>query len=181
MPNWAWGTVEATGTREAVLAFSKRFIVSDEPNTCQGVKFFARSFMNMKRSEVEQEIKATFHGMSPDKEYTHVFNVDFAWSACSCLVNGYPQDARDKCVTLKDACMEDHVDVDIRTKEPGMWFEEAIHCNRGGDLQSSVQDLKCARCKNCGEKESIASYEDIDDLECSECGGMDFEMCEEGE
>ena len=44
MPNWAFGTVKVTGTREGVKSFVERFISSDDQSTVPGKRFFARSF-----------------------------------------------------------------------------------------------------------------------------------------
>ena len=42
MPNWAFGTVKVTGTREGVKSFVERFISSDDQSTVPGKRFFAR-------------------------------------------------------------------------------------------------------------------------------------------
>ena len=36
MPNWAFGTVKVTGTREGVKSFVERFISSDDQSTVPG-------------------------------------------------------------------------------------------------------------------------------------------------
>ena len=54
MPNWAFGTVKVTGTREGVKSFVERFISSDDQSTVPGKRFFARSFSEQKR---EQSVK----------------------------------------------------------------------------------------------------------------------------
>lgn len=41
MPNWAFGTVKVTGTREGVKSFVERFISSDDQSTVPGKRFFA--------------------------------------------------------------------------------------------------------------------------------------------
>ena len=51
MPNWAFGTVKVTGTREGVKSFVERFISSDDQSTVPGKRFFARSFSEQKREQ----------------------------------------------------------------------------------------------------------------------------------
>lgn len=40
MPNWAFGNVKVTGTREGVKSFVERFISSDDQSTVPGKRFF---------------------------------------------------------------------------------------------------------------------------------------------
>lgn len=181
MPNWAWGCVKVTGKKSAVLAFSKRLIMDDDPTTIDGTKYFARTFTNDTRDYIEGKIQEDFEGKKEDDEATCEIPVDFAWSAYSCIVEGYPQDSQDQCITLPESCVDDCVDVQITTKEPGMYFEEIITCDRDGDLESDCKDLIPMRCKHCGNVESRASFEEPEDLCCSECGESDFEPIEEGE
>ena len=49
MPNWAFGNVKVTGTREGVKSFVERFISSDDQSTVPGKRFFARSFSKGKQ------------------------------------------------------------------------------------------------------------------------------------
>ena len=179
MPNWAWGTVETTGTMDAVLAFSKRFIADDDDKKTGDVKFFARSFLNESREIVENSIRQSFKDVAAGEEMQYDFYIDFAWSAYSCIIEGYPQEF-EECITLPEACTLDGVDVNITAKETGMCFEETICCTRDGDLTSECKELQVVRCKNCGYTESIASFEVLEDMECSECGCCDFERIEEG-
>ena len=181
MPNWAWGTIEVTGKKEAVLAFSKRLIMSDEPKTIAGTKYFARTFTNDTRDYVEGVIGEAFEGRKEGEETTCEIPVDFAWSAYSCIVDGYPQQNPDDCITLEESCILDKVDVRITTKEPGIYFEETITCDREGDMESDCRDLIPMRCRRCGNVEGRASFEDPDEFCCSECGESDFEPVEEGE
>lgn len=51
MPNWAFGTVKVTGTREGIKSFVERFISSDDQSTVPGKRFFARSFRADARAE----------------------------------------------------------------------------------------------------------------------------------
>ena len=179
MPNWAWGTVETTGTMDAVLAFSKRFIADDDDKKTGDVKFFARSFLNESRENVENDIRQSFKGVAADEEKQYDFYIDFAWSAYGCTIDGYPQDF-EECIMLPEACALDGVDVNITTQEPGMCFEEAISCTRDGELSCESKELQSVRCKNCGYTESIASFDALEDMVCIECGSCDFERIEEG-
>ena len=180
MPNWAWGTVETTGTMDAVLAFSKRFIADDDDKKAGDVKFFARSFLNESREHVENNIRQSFNGVDADEEKQYNFYIDFAWSAYSCAIDGYPQEFAE-CLTLPEACILDGVDVNITTQEPGMCFEEAVSCTRDGVLSYASKEMLTARCRNCGCTESVASFDALEDVECSECGCCEFELIDEGE
>ena len=55
MPNWAFGNVKVTGTREGITSFIERFVSEDEPSTVAGQRFFARSFIHEKRQELIDE------------------------------------------------------------------------------------------------------------------------------
>ena len=176
MPNFAMGYVDVFGTEEAILAFSKRFIMSDAPITIPGKRYFAQSFTFRNRTEVEDSIHAEFKGKACNAVSSVQLDVDFAWSAEYCLINGYPQRFQTECITLADTCIEDGVSVEIHTKESGNGFEEYISCSQDGNLISTEDSLGDAKCKCCGEIERIASFETLDDLECSSCGSCDFEM-----
>lgn len=176
MPNWACGPTEITGTRKSVRAFLERFIFDDEPRTTPGKKYFARSFLNLSREETMQWLTGSYHTKDENEEATTEFYVDYAWSAYSCLIDGYPQTNSDTCITLAEACVEDQVKVRIRTFEPGMFFEEDITCNADGNLQNSCDNPKIAKCTKCGNTQAIASFEDIDEVECYECGEDSLEF-----
>lgn len=49
MPNWAFGYVNVTGTRDGIKSFIERFVSEDDPSTIPGKRFFARSFIQSKR------------------------------------------------------------------------------------------------------------------------------------
>lgn len=179
MPNWAYGHTDITGTKAAILSFVNRYIFPDEPTTIDGVKYFARSFLHVDREEIKAEIEEAFRGVPQDEEREFRIYPDYAWSASNCVESGYPEHWPDTCITLQDACLEDQVDVSIHTKEEGMWFEEYIWCFRTGEFGSESSDLKTAVCKDCGNTQAIASFEELDDLVCCECSGSNFEMAKE--
>lgn len=170
MPNWAIGSVDVTGTREAVLAFSDRFITDDEISTVPGRKCFARSFLEESREDFRNEIKEFFKSAASDEKRTFNLGVMFAWSATSCMINGYPQANPNECITLAEACTEDCVSVEIHTSETGMCFEEEITCDEDGNCTDVERDMDSYRCPECGEVWCLASFEDPDDYECCECG-----------
>lgn len=91
----------------------------------------------------------------------------------------YPQRNDAECITLSEACMEDHVAVEIRSTETGMCFEEHVTCDEDGNLNHAERDLSRCKCRNCGEISLFGSFEDLDDAECSECGERGFDRCEE--
>ena len=180
MPNWACGIVEVTGKRDGVISFVNRFLnyhgnSGKEPDT----RFFARSFLDDDRENTIDDIMRQTEKDTENAVGTVIFSVSFAWSAYSCVIDGYPQHQLDKCITLSEASQQDHVSVHIWTEEPGMFFEEDITADEHGNLTNSCQELKTARCKSCGNTQGVASFMDLDDLECYECGSVDLELIEE--
>ena len=176
MPNWAMGDVFITGTRKEVLEFSDRFITEDSPSTVPGKRYFARSFVEIPRKTLRADIKDAFKTAAEGEERTMSIFVSFAWSATSCLIDGYPQNNTQECITLAEACVEDHVSVEIHTSEPGMCFEEEITCDYSGNITNIERDLSVFVCPECGEATCLSSFEDPDEAECWNCGheGLDF-------
>lgn len=179
MPNWAFGTVKVTGTREGVKSFVERFISSDDQSTVPGKRFFARSFSEQKREQSVKDAMEEFEGKADNETAEHSFLIMFAWSVWSCMIDGYPQRNDAECITLSEACMEDHVAVEIRSTETGMCFEEHVTCDEDGNLNHAERDLSRCKFRNCGEISLFGSFEDLDDAECSECGERGFDRCEE--
>ena len=141
MPNWACADFKITGTREGVTSMIQRFVSDDEPRTVPGKKSFARSFLFARRQDILDMALAEFHTEDPKERATVTIGMDFAWSAYSCLISGYPQTFEDTCITLVDACREDQVAVEINTEEPGLCFTEHITCDPNGNLTCSCEDL----------------------------------------
>ena len=125
MPNWACGFVSVRGKPENIKNFCKLFVFEDEANTGipkQG-KYFARSFVHQSWANFVKDYDL---GDTTGVE----FNVDFAWSAWSCLIEGYPQKDKKHCITLKSACKKHNVKVSITTEEDAMSFAESIIANK---------------------------------------------------
>lgn len=179
MPNWAFGNVKVTGTREGITSFLERFVSEDKPYTVPGKRFFARSFVHMNRQELIHEAMSEFENKSKEDIAEYTFMAMFAWSAYSCLIDGYPQHNKEECITLAEACAEDHVTVKIRTTETGMCFEEEVTCNEDGVVYHTERDMSRCKCRNCGEICHFGSFEDLDEAECPECGECGFDRCEE--
>ena len=176
MPNCACGNVEVTGTKTGLMAFVNRFLDYNGKQGKTQTKYFARSFLDTDWESVIDEIEYQTK-KKPEEDITTVsFPVSFAWSAYSCVISGYPEQWPDTCVTLGFACRQDHVSVHIQTEEPGMYFEEDIYADEDGDISYSSEDLKTARCRSCGSTQGTASFVDLDDLECWECGSMEMEL-----
>ena len=131
------------------------------------------------RNRIQEELDSIFLDAREDEERAYRIYPEFAWSAAYCLSGPYTTEYPEKCVGLTSACAEDQVDVIIRTKATSGWFQELIQCNRMGAIICQAETLHNARCKNCGEIESMADFETLADLECSECGGTEFELSEE--
>lgn len=182
MPNWAMETVKITGTRECIRAFSKRFICEGKQNQTEE-RYFARSFYEGGPEALSAEIDKHFENSDVNAKLTFPMYISFAWSAYSCLIDGYPQQFKDTCITLEEACIEDGVSVEIRTTESGMYFEEHISCDESGICVSTCEDLKTYKCPQCGETQGLASFEDPDEAECYECGciGMQEDKNAEGD
>jgi len=180
MPNWAFGTVDVTGTEQGVISFAERFIDYKESVTA-GKRFFARSFLDEHRTELIKSIRAQHDGKPEDEEMTARFDASFAWSAYSCIIDGYPQHNPKELITITEACIEDAVSVEIRTEEPGMAFEEEIICDPSGELSYDSKDMRAATCRACGNIQSVGSHADLDEVECCECGecGFDYTTKEE--
>ena len=179
MPNWAFGYVNVTGTRDGIKSFIERFVSEDDPSTIPGKRFFARSFIQSKRQAFIDEAMKEFSEPAVDAKASYSFVASFAWSAYSCLIGGYPQNSPSECLTLSEACAEDGVSVMIQTSEPGICFEEHITCDDTGTVEHTEKDLLAYKCRHCGEITSFASFEDPDDQECPECGNCGFDRCEE--
>lgn len=177
MPNWAMGSVEITGTKDSVLAFSKRFICDGQKHAA-GEKYFARSFYDSSEESLSDAINAFFKSGETAEKRTISLDISFAWSAHCCLIDGYPQQAKDTCITLGEACVTDGVSVEIRTTESGMCFEEYISCDEHGICVSTSEELKTYKCPQCGETQGLASFEDPDEAECYECGCVGLEDAE---
>jgi DNA-directed RNA polymerase subunit RPC12/RpoP len=179
MPNWAFGNVKVTGTRKGVKSFIERFISDDDPSTVPGKRFFARSFMNEKRQACIDNAMKMFDGLPAEAKAECALDIEFAWSAYTCLIVGYPQRNDKECITLSEACAEDQVSVVIQTSEPGMCFEEHITGDEEGTVIHEERDLSTYKCRHCGETMSLASFEDPEDQDCPECGECGFDRCEE--
>ena len=178
MPNWAMGQVTVKGEKAHIVSFVERFISHDDPSTIPGKKYFARSFLEAHRDTVLQDMILP---TDPSEPAELTFLASFAWSAHSCIVSGYPESHEDECITLIDACMEDLVDVEIRTSEPGLCFEEELICTQDGSFTETERDLSCVRCPHCGAYQSAGSFDDPDELECYECGEIGLVRCNDEE
>ena len=124
----------------------------------------------MSRQSVLADVESAFVGLPAEVEGTFELFIDFAWSAHSCLIEGYPQEFPDNCITLADACIAGQVSVEIQTEEPGMCFEEHIICDKLGLLTDEEKELQSYTCPSCGLTTGLASFNDPDDYECPECG-----------
>lgn len=176
MPNWAYGPVTITGTRQNISRFVSRFIFDEDRKVGSKRKhFFARSFTGERKETTMLEIRIQFQGRSKDAVDFFCLPIDFAWSAVSCLVDGYPQSCPE-CMTLADACMRDRVSVEILTEEGGMCFEEHITCDAQGNLTSTCLDLVEYECQNCHSTSYIASFNDLDEYPCDECGESEWKQ-----
>lgn len=161
MPNWCNGEVIVKGKPKDIENFCKLFLFEEDINKKNSKgknKYFARSFVYHNWEDFKEELL----GGSVVE-----FGVDFAWSCWSCLFEGYPNGK--KCVTLEWAIKKYNVEVEIKTEEGGMGFEEKITTKDGKPIYESF-DMPKYECQNCGNKQSIPSSYDLDEEECYECG-----------
>ena len=168
MPNWAFGTVAITGSKEGILNFTRRFIYEGTDRDKIEPNFFARSFAQATRSETVDEIENLYANVPAEAVDTFCMNVYFAWSANNCLIDGYPQQFPE-CISLADACVTDRVSVEILTEEPGISFEENIHCDKDGRVTSVSRDMPIYTCPLCGNGFPFPSYLDIGEYICPVC------------
>lgn len=170
MPNWACGSVAVTGTRQNISRFVSRFLFEDKPKPDSKRRdFFARSFTWCLKEEAMLNIRILFQNRSKAAVDTFCMPIAFAWSAHSCLMDGYPQ-SFPECITLMDACVRDCVSVEILTEEGGMGFEVHITCDEQGAVESASMDLVEYECQHCHDISCIASFNDLDEYPCNECG-----------
>ena len=147
MPNWAEGTVTVEGKPENITEFLKLFLFEDtacedEPGkTCKCLRnarsmHFARSHMNCCWKDFMKD-----YGMQIQNGLV-TFDVSFAWSAWTCLIEGYPQDYPDECMTIGEACRINRVSVTIDTEEPGCGFTEHYEIDAEGKTGSGRPGLR---------------------------------------
>jgi hypothetical protein len=168
MPNWCGGVVTVEGKFENVKEFCKLFLFEEDVDRDDlDKKYFARSFIHSTWESFEEEF---FKDYQPNEDVEIQFCVDFAWSAWSCLIDGYPtkDNADKKLITLEDACKIHKVKVDITTEEPGMGFEEEITSDENGvkHTEKKMREYEC----ECGETQLVANDYDFNEVECYQCG-----------
>jgi hypothetical protein len=171
MPNWAFGSVTATGTKQSVIKFSNHFIYSDEQDAKTDIPFFLRSVSESTHKETTDEIDAAFKGVPEDAEYSFTFYVAFAWSAIKCLVSETPQ-SHPGYISLIDACKEDSIAAVVEASETSSGVEEMIRCSKDGQCDSQTFTMQTEACVHCGADNHIASGSYASEQECIECGEM---------
>ena len=134
MPNWAETDVAFVLPTKKV-ALLRSFFLSHNPEDNKGRKrYFARTFLN--DCDVENNEK----GMSLLR-----VNCDCAWSANSCMVEGYQNDSDDvELMNLEKAIKEcEIVRLTLRSYEPGIGFEESATYDKekSKDINYESRDL----------------------------------------
>lgn len=176
MPNWAIGPVEITGTRECVMSFTARFTSTDRNPPQMNKKRLYRSFSDMSSEEMCRRIEECFAGQPVDAVRIFSFIATFAWELEANLMFKPPQSRAKEFITIGEACKEDCVQVEIHTSEPSNDLEEWVICREDGVPLYGYRNLTAYRCKHCGNLQSLASFEDAGEEECSECGEVGFEL-----
>lgn len=158
IPNWAEGEVRVSGKVKDVEAFCKLFLFEEDIDKGIDKKYFARSFTETSWNAFKKKNLG---------RRTAEFPINFAYSACCCIIEGYPNGK--ECITLIGACKKYKVNVVIDTAEPMMCFEEHIECTSKGALINESKDMQSHTCK-CGSEQMIPSAYNVVDEECGECG-----------
>lgn len=172
MPNWSSGVIRVSGKPENVKKFCEQFVFEEEvERDIKKPKYFARSFVHTSWEAFQKEHNL---GKATDVE----FCADFAWSAYSCLIEGYPQEYKKTCITLKCACKKYNVRVEITTEEGGEGFEEIIIADKI-DVMYDSKKMPQYKCLECGEIHLLTSDADLEDTECWECGKSNWELIKE--
>lgn len=166
MPNWACGSVTVTGNAQNIKDFLSHFIFNKRDNTGA---YFARSFSEEYFDQVMSGVDKCAAGNQEDC-FSYRIDVEFAWSAHTCIIDGYPHKSDSNCITLEEACALHHVSAEIYTEECGMCFAEHIICTPEGLSLEDCVDLVSYKCRNCGNIQGISPFWDLDDAECCECG-----------
>lgn len=171
MPNWAFGEVKVSGRKKDVRKFIEDCFVwgyDDNPNKDPEIKYFARSFINDKYDNLFSRFENELSNIGIEEKCIFDINVEFAWSAHACTIDGYPQDYRNECIDLQTACKKYKVEVQIWTEEQGMCFEENIICDENGDIVLDyTQEMESYVCLNCGNEQCFSSREE--EFICYEC------------
>ena len=172
MPNWAFGTVQASGKKENVKNFIEQCFLSgcdERPNKFKDIKYFARTFINDRYEVLFNEFENELSQVSSEDECTYSFPVYFAWSAYTCLIDGYPQKFTNECIDLSTACKKYNVDIALTTEEEGIGFEEHIICNRYGEIiKNECIDMLRYECVSCGNTQLFPRQES--EYCCIDCG-----------
>ncbi len=139
MANWCSFRMMVRGKKDGVDTFYR--YLTDYENS---PRYFARIFNAEKDSEsIDGEIK------------TMRLSGDCAWSVYSCMCEGkytYYSDSHEtvpKLICLREATELLHIEVEIKSEEPGMGFWEHFHykdgdclCDETGDLSSESFDME---------------------------------------
>lgn len=148
MPNWAETDMAVVIPSRNVDGFMALFL-SHDPKENEGKKeYFGRTFLNDMHEEKNS------HGMSCLR-----ISCDCAWSAWSCLFEGYPGEGEDgtRCPTLKEAVDRFEVRrMTLHSSEQGIGFEETATFDRGegGEISYESRDLyRDPWCEYCDEEE----------------------------
>lgn len=171
MPNWCGGVITVEGKKENVMNFCRLFIFEEEEGKKgtddKTIRYFARSFIHEDWKGFEEEF---FKDYKEGEDAEIQFLVDFAWSASSCLIDGYPtkDNADNQLITLAEACKLYDVKVDITTEEPGMGFEEEITADKN-DVNYSSTKMVEYECE-CGNIQGVSKHYAFSEVECYECG-----------
>jgi hypothetical protein len=116
MPNWAETDVAAVMPTRKVEEFKSYFLSHNPEENKDRKKYFGRTFLN----DVNEEKNAK--GMSLVR-----VNCDCAWSADSCMVEGYQSDGKEvELMNLEKAIKACEIHrLTLRSYEPGIGFEES--------------------------------------------------------
>jgi hypothetical protein len=134
MPNWAETDVAAVMPTRKVEEFKSYFLSHNPEENKDRKKYFGRTFLN----DVNEEKNAK--GMSLVR-----VNCDCAWSADSCMVEGYQSDGTEvELMNLEKAIKACEIRrLTLRSYEPGIGFEESAtyDADKDKEVQYESRDL----------------------------------------
>jgi hypothetical protein len=120
MPNWTETEMAVVLPTRNVKAFKDLFL-SQNPKENEGKKeYFGRTFIDDSSEEKNKLGLSCLH-----------VTCECAWSAYSCLIEGYPGGDGHHCPTIKEAIDKNEVKrLTLYSKEPGIGFEETMTFDR---------------------------------------------------
>ncbi len=172
MPNNCFFDIEAKGKPKDLKRFLKHFIYD---NGVERKTYLARTFIDGYTNSKEYIIDKI-----GEIEKEEVFISGWcAWSCWSCWIEGYPN--KKECITMGDLCKKYVIEINAKSEEGLMGFEEELAVSKDGYLTYEEIDFVEWKCKKCGVIQNFPKGHREDDSIneiCGECGENKFERVE---